>query len=72
MEDYLDLFDLEAHKIQESLSGNSGDHHALQLITGEHLRKRLSVCECVCVCLCARWMEKDGKMVSFYIFCGKK
>eukprot|EP00066_Takifugu_rubripes_P002228 XP_003964015.1 PREDICTED: carbohydrate sulfotransferase 15-like isoform X1 [Takifugu rubripes] len=35
VEDYLDLFDLEAHKIQESLSGNSGDHHALQLITGE-------------------------------------
>lgn len=37
VEDYLDLFDLAAHKIQEALSGNSGDHHALQLITGKHL-----------------------------------
>uniref|UniRef100_H3D747 Sulfotransferase n=1 Tax=Tetraodon nigroviridis TaxID=99883 RepID=H3D747_TETNG len=35
VEDYLDLFDLAAHKIQEALSGNSGDHRALQLITGE-------------------------------------
>ncbi|XP_034041018.1 carbohydrate sulfotransferase 15-like isoform X2 [Thalassophryne amazonica] len=34
--DYLDLFDLAAHKIQEGMVGNSsGDHHALQLITGE-------------------------------------
>ncbi|CAG05073.1 unnamed protein product, partial [Tetraodon nigroviridis] len=33
VEDYLDLFDLAAHKIQEALSGNSGDHRALQLIT---------------------------------------
>uniref|UniRef100_A0A3Q3W8C0 Sulfotransferase n=1 Tax=Mola mola TaxID=94237 RepID=A0A3Q3W8C0_MOLML len=36
VEDYLDLFDLAAHKIQEVISGNSsGDHRALQLITGE-------------------------------------
>lgn len=37
VEDYLDLFDLAAHKIQEALSGNSGDHRALQIITGEHM-----------------------------------
>ncbi|XP_070772220.1 carbohydrate sulfotransferase 15-like [Enoplosus armatus] len=36
VEDYLDLFDLAAHNIQEEISGNSsGDHRALQLITGE-------------------------------------
>ncbi|XP_034538581.1 carbohydrate sulfotransferase 15-like [Notolabrus celidotus] len=36
VEDYLDLFDLAAQKIQEVISGNSsGDHRALQLITGE-------------------------------------
>lgn len=34
-EDYLDLFDLVAHKIQEGLSGNSEPHRALPLITGE-------------------------------------
>lgn len=38
VEDYLDLFDLAAHKIQEVISGNSsGDQRALQLITGEHM-----------------------------------
>lgn len=36
VEDYLDLFDLAAHNIQEGISGNSsGDHSALQFITGE-------------------------------------
>lgn len=36
VEDYLDLFDLAAHNIQEGFSGNSsGDHRAL--ITGEHM-----------------------------------
>ncbi|XP_045926350.1 carbohydrate sulfotransferase 15-like isoform X1 [Micropterus dolomieu] len=36
VEDYLDLFDLAAYNIQEEISGNSsGDHHTLQLITGE-------------------------------------
>ncbi|XP_069000625.1 carbohydrate sulfotransferase 15-like [Embiotoca jacksoni] len=36
VEDYLDLFDLAAHNIQEGISGNSsGDHRAGQLITGE-------------------------------------
>ncbi|XP_026165858.1 carbohydrate sulfotransferase 15-like [Mastacembelus armatus] len=36
VEDYLDLFDLAAHKIREGISGNSsGNHSALQLITGE-------------------------------------
>lgn len=43
MGDYLDLFDLAAHEIQEALRGNSGDHRALQLITGEHMWKCLSV-----------------------------
>lgn len=38
VEDYLDLFDLAAHKIQEAISGNSsGAHRALHLITGEHM-----------------------------------
>lgn len=38
LEDYLDLFDLAAHKIQEVIHGNSsGDHRSLQLITGEHM-----------------------------------
>lgn len=38
VEDYLDLFDLAAHNIQKEISGNSsGDHRALQLITGEHM-----------------------------------
>lgn len=36
MQDYLDLFDLAAHSIQEEINKNSsGSHHALQLITGE-------------------------------------
>ncbi|XP_035462208.2 carbohydrate sulfotransferase 15 [Scophthalmus maximus] len=36
VQDYLDLFDLAAHNIQAGSSGNpSGDHSALQLITGE-------------------------------------
>ncbi|XP_074531135.1 carbohydrate sulfotransferase 15-like [Halichoeres trimaculatus] len=36
VEDYLDLFDLAAQKIQEVINGNSsGDHRALQFITGE-------------------------------------
>lgn len=36
VEDYLDLFDLAAHNIQEGISGNSsGDHRTLRLITGE-------------------------------------
>ncbi|KAL3971919.1 disabled-like proiein [Sarotherodon galilaeus] len=36
VEDYLDLFDLAAHNIQEGITGNSSGHHrALQLITGE-------------------------------------
>ncbi|XP_054655425.1 carbohydrate sulfotransferase 15-like [Dunckerocampus dactyliophorus] len=36
VEDYLDLFDLAAHKIQASSSGNSpGGRRPLQLITGE-------------------------------------
>lgn len=36
VEDYLDLFDLAANKIQEVISGNSsGDHRALRFITGE-------------------------------------
>uniref|UniRef100_A0A3Q2Q0I2 Sulfotransferase n=1 Tax=Fundulus heteroclitus TaxID=8078 RepID=A0A3Q2Q0I2_FUNHE len=36
IEDYLDLFDLAAINIQEGISGNSsGQHHALQIITGE-------------------------------------
>lgn len=36
VEDYLDLFDLAARNIQQEISGNSsGDHRALQLITGE-------------------------------------
>lgn len=36
VEDYLDLFDLAAHNIQEGISGNSsGDHRAVRLITGE-------------------------------------
>ncbi|XP_035519279.1 carbohydrate sulfotransferase 15-like [Morone saxatilis] len=36
VEDYLDLFDLAAHNIQEEIRGNSsGVHRALQLITGE-------------------------------------
>ncbi|XP_061600821.1 carbohydrate sulfotransferase 15-like [Cololabis saira] len=36
VEDYLDLFDLAAHNIHEGISGNSsGDHPALQIITGE-------------------------------------
>lgn len=40
VEDYLDLFDLAAHNIQKGISGNSsGEHRALQLITGE----------CICV-----------------------
>lgn len=34
-EDYLDLFDLAAHKIQEGLNGNSEHNRTLQLITGE-------------------------------------
>lgn len=34
--DYLDLFDLAAINIQEGIRGNSsGEHHALQIITGE-------------------------------------
>lgn len=38
VEDYLDLFDLAAHNIQEEISGNSsGNHRTLQLITGEHM-----------------------------------
>lgn len=38
VEDYLDLFDLAAHNIQKGISGNSsGEHHALQLVTGEHV-----------------------------------
>lgn len=38
VEDYLDLFDLAAQKIQEVINGNSsGDHRALQFITGEHM-----------------------------------
>ncbi|XP_075997908.1 carbohydrate sulfotransferase 15-like [Genypterus blacodes] len=36
LEDYLDLFDLAAHNIQEGINGNSsGDHGKLQFITGE-------------------------------------
>ncbi|XP_039995913.1 carbohydrate sulfotransferase 15-like isoform X1 [Xiphias gladius] len=36
VEDYLELFDLAAHNIQAGVSRNSsGDHSALQLITGE-------------------------------------
>uniref|UniRef100_UPI003AAD7091 carbohydrate sulfotransferase 15-like n=1 Tax=Centroberyx gerrardi TaxID=166262 RepID=UPI003AAD7091 len=36
VEDYLDLFDLAAHNIQEGLIGNSSrDHTKLQLITGD-------------------------------------
>lgn len=36
VEDYLDLFDLAAHNIQEGITGNSSGHHrALQLVTGE-------------------------------------
>ncbi|XP_056147803.1 carbohydrate sulfotransferase 15-like [Lampris incognitus] len=36
VEDYLDLFDLAAHRIQETITGNSsGDHSKVQLITGE-------------------------------------
>lgn len=36
VEDYLDLFDLAAHNIHEKVGGNSsGDHRALQFITGE-------------------------------------
>uniref|UniRef100_A0A3Q3KCD4 Sulfotransferase n=1 Tax=Monopterus albus TaxID=43700 RepID=A0A3Q3KCD4_MONAL len=36
VQDYLDLFDLAAHSIQEEINKNSsGSHHALQLITGE-------------------------------------
>lgn len=36
VEDYLDLFDSTAQRIQEGLSGNSsGDHHARQTITGD-------------------------------------
>ncbi|XP_073338751.1 carbohydrate sulfotransferase 15-like [Pagrus major] len=36
VEDYLDLFDLAAHNIQDEISGNSsGDHRSLQFITGE-------------------------------------
>ncbi|XP_041866788.1 carbohydrate sulfotransferase 15-like [Melanotaenia boesemani] len=39
VEDYLDLFDLAAHNIQEGVSRNSSgltqDHSALQIITGE-------------------------------------
>ncbi|XP_026212774.1 carbohydrate sulfotransferase 15-like [Anabas testudineus] len=36
VEDYLDLFDLAAQNIQKGISGNSsGEHRALQLITGE-------------------------------------
>ncbi|KAM3606042.1 uncharacterized protein V6R79_009836 [Siganus canaliculatus] len=36
VEDYLDLFDLAARNIQETIGGNSsGDHHTLQLLTGE-------------------------------------
>lgn len=38
VEDYLDLFDLAAHNIQDEISGNSsGDHRSLQFITGEHM-----------------------------------
>lgn len=38
IEDYLDLFDLAAQKIQEGISGNSsGDQRALHIITGEHM-----------------------------------
>lgn len=44
MEDYLDLFDLAAHNIQEGISGNSsGDHSTPQFITGEHMLKCLRV-----------------------------
>lgn len=44
VEDYLDLFDLAAKNIQAGITGNSsGDHNALQLITGEHMSK------CLCV-----------------------
>ncbi|KAF7220376.1 carbohydrate sulfotransferase 15 isoform X1 [Nothobranchius furzeri] len=36
IDDYLDLFDLAAQSIQGGIYGNSsGDHHALQIITGE-------------------------------------
>ncbi|KAF7663700.1 hypothetical protein LDENG_00204720 [Lucifuga dentata] len=36
VDDYLDLFDLAAHNIQEGINGNSsGDHSKLRLITGE-------------------------------------
>ncbi|XP_068597362.1 carbohydrate sulfotransferase 15 [Brachionichthys hirsutus] len=36
LEDYLDLFDLAAHNIQNAISGySSGDHRAPQFITGE-------------------------------------
>ncbi|XP_070697114.1 carbohydrate sulfotransferase 15-like [Pempheris klunzingeri] len=36
VENYLDLFDLAAHTIQDETSGNSsGNHRALRLITGE-------------------------------------
>lgn len=53
VEDYLDLFDLAAHNIQEGISGNSsGDHRAL--ITGEHMWKCLCVGVCVVVCVCGR------------------
>ncbi|KAM6997688.1 LOW QUALITY PROTEIN: carbohydrate sulfotransferase 15-like [Tautogolabrus adspersus] len=52
--DYLDLFDLAAHKLQEVVSGNSsGDHRALQLITGE-------TCESVC-CINQAWSYLDGE-----------
>lgn len=47
MEDYLDLFDLAAHKIQDDISGNSSRHHgALQLITGEHMKIFVHVLVC--------------------------
>lgn len=58
VEDYLDLFDLAAHKIQEGISGNSSRHHsALQLITGEHMWKYLYVCTYLqSVCLHSLWI----------------
>lgn len=61
MEDYLDLFDLAAHNIQEGLIGNSsGDPSKLQLIAGEHMLKCVCVCMSGCVsgCVCAGYCEQ--------------
>lgn len=69
VEDYLELFDLAAHNIQAGVSRNSsGDHSALQLITGEHLSK------CLCVWVGIIWyllvsiVHQMEESLAFYSF----